>query len=85
VERWGVPSSEIVIRYRFSQPQEGATLLWSRTHRLDSRNAGPEELHTLGDHLRRRRLTLKLPIDGYKDKRSVSSARRSPCAYRLAS
>jgi DNA-binding transcriptional regulator YiaG len=61
VERWGVPSSEIVIRYRFSQPQEGATLLWSRTHRLDSRNAGPEELHTLGDHLRRRRLTLKLP------------------------
>jgi DNA-binding transcriptional regulator YiaG len=61
VERWGVPSSEIIIRYRFSQPQDGAALLWSRAHRLASRNAGPEQLHTLGDHLRRRRLTLKLP------------------------
>jgi DNA-binding transcriptional regulator YiaG len=61
VECWGVPSSEIIIRYRFSQPHALPTLLWSRTHRLDSRNAGPEELHTLGDHLRRRRLTLKLP------------------------
>jgi transcriptional regulator with XRE-family HTH domain len=61
VERWGVPHSEIVIRYRFSPPQEGAALLWSRTHHLDNRNAAPEQLHTLGDHLRRRRLTLKLP------------------------
>jgi site-specific DNA recombinase len=60
-ERWGVPNSEIVIRHRFSQPQEGAALLCSRAHRLDSRNAGPEQLHTLGDHLQRRRLTLKLP------------------------
>jgi DNA-binding transcriptional regulator YiaG len=63
VERWDVPSSEIVILYRFSPPQEGAALLWSRTHRLDHRNAGPEQLRTLGDHLRRRRLTLKLPQD----------------------
>jgi hypothetical protein len=47
VERWGVPNSEIVIRYRFSQPHEGAALLWSRAHRLDSRHAGPEQLHTL--------------------------------------
>jgi site-specific DNA recombinase len=61
VERWGVPHSEIVIRYRFSQPHEPAALLWSCAHRLDSRNAGPEQVHTLGDHLRRRRLTLKLP------------------------
>jgi DNA-binding transcriptional regulator YiaG len=61
VERWGVAHTEIVIRYRFSQLQEGAALLWSRTYRLDSRNAAPEQLHTLGDHLRRRRLTLKLP------------------------
>jgi DNA-binding transcriptional regulator YiaG len=63
VEHWGVPSSEIVIRYRFSQPQDGAALLWSCPHHLDNRNAGPEQLHTLGDHLRRRRLTLKLPQD----------------------
>ena len=56
-----MPSSEIVIRYRFSQPHDGAALLWSCAHCLDNRNAGPEQLHTLGDHLRRRRLTLKLP------------------------
>jgi DNA-binding transcriptional regulator YiaG len=61
MECWGVQRSEIVVRYRFSQPHESSALLWSRTHRLDSRSAGPEQLHTLGDHLRRRRLALKLP------------------------
>jgi DNA-binding transcriptional regulator YiaG len=61
-EHWGVPSSEIVIRYRFHQ-HEPSALLWPRAHRLDGRNAGPEQLRTLGDHLRRRRLTLKLPQD----------------------
>jgi site-specific DNA recombinase len=60
IERWGVPHSEVVIRYRFSPPQEAVALLWSRSHQLDNRNPGPEELHTLGDHLRRRRLSLKL-------------------------
>jgi hypothetical protein len=36
VERWGVPHSEIVIRYRFSQPHESSALLWSCAHRLDT-------------------------------------------------
>jgi hypothetical protein len=42
VERWGVPNSEIVIRYRFRPPQEGAALLWSRASppRQPERGAG---------------------------------------------
>jgi site-specific DNA recombinase len=60
VERWGVQHSEITITYRFSQPNEPAALVLPRQHRLSSRNRVPEKLETLGDHLLRRRLTLKL-------------------------
>src|ERR1019366_8732073 len=60
VERWGVQQSEIVITYRFSQPDEPAALVLLRSHKLHSRNQPPEELNTLGDHLLRRRLVLKL-------------------------
>jgi site-specific DNA recombinase len=60
VERWGVQQSEIVITYRFSQPDEPAALVLPRCHKLRSRNQPPEELNTLGDHLLRRRLVLKL-------------------------
>jgi transcriptional regulator with XRE-family HTH domain len=59
-ERWGVQQSEIVITYRFSQPEEPAALVIPRYHRLSSRKQPPEELNTLGDHLLRRRLVLKL-------------------------
>ncbi len=60
VERWGVQQSEIIITYRFSQPNEPAALVLPRSHRLANRNRPPEQLNTLGDHLLRRRLTLKL-------------------------
>jgi transcriptional regulator with XRE-family HTH domain len=60
VERWGVQQSEIVITYRFSRPDEPAALVLPRSHKLRSRNQPPEELNTLGDHLLRRRLVLKL-------------------------
>jgi site-specific DNA recombinase len=60
VERWGVQQSEIVITYRFSQPDEPAALVLPRSHRLNNRKQPPEELNTLGDHLLRRRLVLKL-------------------------
>ncbi len=61
VERWGVQQSEITITYRFTQPDEPAALVLPRLHRISSRNRPPEQLNTLGDHLLRRRLTLKLP------------------------
>jgi site-specific DNA recombinase len=60
VERWGVQQSEITISYRFSQPDEPAALVLLRSHRLNNRNQPPKELNTLGDHLLRRRLVLKL-------------------------
>jgi site-specific DNA recombinase len=60
VERWGVQQSEIIITYRFSQPNEPAALVMPRSHTLSHRNRLPDQLHTLGDHLLRRRLALKL-------------------------
>jgi site-specific DNA recombinase len=60
MERFGVQHSEITIVYRFSRPEEHAALVLPRSHRLSSRNRMPEMLDTLGDHLLRRRLTLKL-------------------------
>ncbi len=60
VERWGVQQSEITISYRFSEPDEPAALVLPRSHRLNSRNRSPEELNTIGDHLLRRRLVMKL-------------------------
>jgi transcriptional regulator with XRE-family HTH domain len=60
VERWGVQQSEITISYRFSQPDEPAALVLPRSHRLNLRSQPPEELNTIGDHLLRRRLVLKL-------------------------
>ncbi len=60
VERFGVQQSEITIVYRFSRPEEPAALVLPRSHRLSNRNRVPEKLETLGDHLLRRRLTLKL-------------------------
>jgi site-specific DNA recombinase len=60
VERFGVQQSEITITYRFSQPQEPAALVLPRAHRLSNRSRLPEKLETIGDHLRRRRLMLKL-------------------------
>lgn len=60
VERWGVQQSEITISYRFAQPDEPAALVLPRSHRLKNRKQPPEVLNTLGDHLLRRRLVLKL-------------------------
>jgi hypothetical protein len=59
-ERWGVPQSEITIFYRLSQPNEAAALVLPKAIRLTRRNRLPEKLETIGDHLLRRRLALKL-------------------------
>jgi site-specific DNA recombinase len=60
VEKWGVQQSEITISYRFSQPNEPAALVLPRAHWIRSRQNPPEKLKTVGDHLLRRRLVLKL-------------------------
>jgi site-specific DNA recombinase len=60
VERFGVQQSEITIVYRFSRPEEPAALVLPRSHRINNRNRVPEKLETVGDHLLRRRVVLKL-------------------------
>ncbi len=60
VERFGVQQSELLIAYRFTEPDEPAPLILPRSHRMDSRRRPPDDLNTLGDHLRRRRLILRL-------------------------
>lgn len=59
-ERGGVPQSEITIFYRFSQPNEAAALVLPKANRLNSKTRLPEKLETIGDHLLRRRVALKL-------------------------
>ena len=60
VECWGVPQTKITVTYRFAQPEESAPLVLPLAHKFTSRTRPPEKLETLGDHIRRRRLTLKL-------------------------
>jgi transcriptional regulator with XRE-family HTH domain len=60
LERWGVQETEITVTYRFGQPSEPAPLVLPRSHRLSTRNRIPDKLETIGDHLLRRRLALKL-------------------------
>lgn len=60
VERFGVQQSEITIVYRFNRPEEPAALILPRSHRINNRNRVPEKLETVGDHLLRRRVVLKL-------------------------
>ena len=60
VECWGVPQTRITVTYRFAQPEDAAPLVLPRAHQFTSRTRPPEKLETLGDHIRRRRLTLKL-------------------------
>jgi transcriptional regulator with XRE-family HTH domain len=60
VERWGVQQSQITVTYRFAEPNERAAAILPLSHHLTNRARLPEKLETVGDHIRRRRLTLKL-------------------------
>jgi transcriptional regulator with XRE-family HTH domain len=60
VERWGVQQSQITVTYRFADPNEAAPAVLPLSHHLTSRTRPPEKLETIGDHLRRKRLMLKL-------------------------
>ena len=60
VEVWGVTQTKITVTYRFAQPEEAAAIVLPKSHHLTSRTRPPEKLETIGDHLRRRRIMLKL-------------------------
>jgi len=60
VEEYGVKRSEITVIYRFSQP-DAMPLVLPQSYNGTSRVVRiPTEPQTIGDHLRRRRLALKL-------------------------
>jgi transcriptional regulator with XRE-family HTH domain len=60
VEVWGVQQTKITVIYRFAQPEEAAAIVLPKSHHLLSRARPPETLETVGDHIRRRRILLKL-------------------------
>lgn len=57
----GMKRSQVLVRYRFTAPEDPSPLIWQQVHAPDRRNPAPIEVRTLGDHLRRRRLALQLP------------------------
>ena len=59
-EVWGVQQTKITVTYRFAQPEEAAAIVLPKSHHLTSRTRPPEKLETVGDHIRRRRILLKL-------------------------
>jgi hypothetical protein len=56
-----VPQSSVTVTCRFAEPSERAAAILPLEHHLTNRTRLPEKLHTVCDHIRRRRLTLKLP------------------------
>jgi site-specific DNA recombinase len=59
-EVWGVQQTKITVTYRFAQPEEAAAIVLPKSHQLTSRTRPPEKLETVGDHIRRRRILMKL-------------------------
>jgi site-specific DNA recombinase len=60
VESCGVKQAKIIVTYRFSQPGRSMPLTLPRSYSPNTCVRIPVELRTIGDHIRRRRLTLKL-------------------------
>lgn len=61
VETCGVKQAKITVTYRFSQPDESARVVVPQTYNEEQRSVRiPMEPKTIGDHIRRRRLSLKL-------------------------
>jgi transcriptional regulator with XRE-family HTH domain len=60
VECWGVKQGNITVTYRFSPTDQALPLVLPQSYGTGAAIGMPTELHTIGDHLRRRRLVLKL-------------------------
>ena len=60
VEEAGVKQSKITVTYRFNEPRRGLPLVLPQNYSAGRVIRIPTEPQTIGDHIRRRRLTLKL-------------------------
>jgi len=60
IETGGVRQSATTVTYRFSQPDQTMTLLLPQSYNDGAHVQIPSQLKTVGDHIRRRRLVLKM-------------------------
>jgi site-specific DNA recombinase len=61
VENCGVKQAKITVMYRFSQPEESAHVVLPQTYNVQQRVVRiPIEAKTVGDHIRRQRLSMKM-------------------------
>ena len=60
VEECGVKQAEITVTYRFSQPDQPMPLVLPQSYSTGRVIRIPTEPHSIGDHIRRRRLGLKM-------------------------
>ena len=74
-ESWGVKQAEITVNYRFAQLDGAMPVMVTQAYTGNSRVRIPMELRTIGDHLRRRRLSLKL-----KQEQLAERLRVTPCS-----
>ena len=73
-ESWGVKQAEITVNYRFAQPDGAMPVVVTQSYTGNSRVRIPTELRTIGDHLRRRRLSLKLTQGDVGERLGVDQA-----------
>jgi len=73
-ESWGVKQAEITVNYRFAQPDNAMPVVVTQAYAGNSRVRIPTELRTIGDHIRRKRLTLKLTQEQVGEKLGVTEA-----------
>jgi site-specific DNA recombinase len=59
-ESWGVRQTEITVNYRFAQPDTTMPVVVTQLYTGNAHVRIPTQLDTIGDHIRRRRLSLKL-------------------------
>ena len=60
VETCGVKQAEITVTYRFSQPDQPMPLVLPQSYSTGRVIRIPTEPHSIGDHIRKRRLGLKM-------------------------
>lgn len=73
-ESWGVKQSEIIVNYRFAQPEIAMPVMVTQSYTGNSRIRVPLQLKTIGDHIRRRRLSMKLTQEQVGEKIGVTEA-----------
>ena len=73
-ESWGVKQAGITVNYRFAQPDGAMPVVVTQAYAGNSRVRVPTELRTIGDHIRRKRLMLKLTQEQVAERLGVTTA-----------